>query len=66
MIIYAVETRGEITHNDWSIVTIWNNKEQAEKAKVHYVQNCSNNEIDLEYRIKKLDTDNNCIYDFEE
>lgn len=63
MIIYSVEVKGDITNDDWSIVTIWKSEEDAIKAKEKYITNCSNNEVDLEYRIKELDTDSECIYD---
>lgn len=66
MTIYAVEVKGDITNNEWSIVTIWRNVDDAEKAMRNYKLNCTDNDIDSEYRIKELDTDNDCVYDYDE
>lgn len=66
MILYAVEVVGTVTNDEWSIVTIWNNGELAKQAKAHYESNCKKIDTDSVYRIKKLDTDNECIYDYEE
>lgn len=65
MIIYAVEVKGSITDYDWSIVTIWKSWGDAIKAMKEYTTNCSDDGVDWEYRIKDLDTDNDCIYDYE-
>lgn len=65
MILYAVEVTGAVTNNEWSIVTIWDNEESAKQAKTHYEFNCKKNDVDSEYRIKELDTNNKCIYDYE-
>ena len=66
MIIYAVEVKGSITAYDWSIVTIWKSRRDAIKAMKEYTTSCSDDEVDREYRIKDLDNDNECIYDYEE
>lgn len=65
MIIYAIEVRGNITSYEWSIVTIWKNKTDALDEMTKYKANCRNNKVELEYRIKELDTDNECIYDYQ-
>lgn len=65
MIIYAIEVKGSITNYDWSIVTIWNNIADASEEIEKYRTNVSDNNVgNWEYRIKELDTDNECIYDY--
>ena len=64
MIIYAVEVKGDVTSYEWVIVTIWKNETDALDEMTKYKTNCHNNEVELEYRIKELDTNNNCIYDY--
>lgn len=66
MIIYAIEVRGDITSYEWVVVTIWKNKTYALDEMTKYRTNCHNNGVKLEYRIKELDTDNKCIYDYQE
>ncbi len=66
MIIYAVEVRGDVTSYEWSIVTIWKSESDALDEMTKYKTNCSNNKVDLEYRIKELDTDNKCIYNYQQ
>lgn len=67
MIIYAVEIKSQITSYEWSIITIWDNKDSAEKALKVYKHNWEDSGYDnVEIRIKELDTENECIYDFEE
>lgn len=67
MIIYAIEVKGSITNYDWSIVTIWKNIADASEEIEKYRTNVSDNDVDdWEYRIKELDTDNECIYDYQE
>lgn len=65
MIIYAIEVKGDITSYEWVVVTIWKNKTDALDEMTKYKTNCHNNEIELEYRIKELDTGNECIYDYQ-
>lgn len=72
MTIYAVEAKGDITNDEWSIVTIWQTKQGAKDAQRQYESNFSHNrnringEV-LEYRIKEIytDIDDDCIYDYE-
>lgn len=64
MIIYAVEVKGDVTSYEWVIVTIWKNETDALDKMTKYKTNCHNNKVELEYRIKELDTNNNCIYDY--
>lgn len=67
MIIYAVEVKAPITGNEWSIITIWNNKDSAEEALECYKFRWEDSgDNDAELRIKKLDTENECVYDYEE
>ena len=66
MILYAVEVNGSITNFEPSIVTIWNNKQDATDAMNQYIENCEVAEIEQTYRIKELDTDNDCVYDSQE
>ena len=67
MKIYATEYKGELSNNEWSIVTIWKTKELAIKAKNSYELNWPKDNIP-EYRITEIDTDssNDCIYDSED
>ena len=68
MILYAVEYRGKITNNMWSIVSIWKDQDSAEKEKGQCIENWKEHEEMhfSEYRIKKIDTDSNDpIYDYD-
>ena len=65
MIIYAIEVRGDITSYEWVVVTIWKNKTDALDEMTKYRTNCHNNGVEMEYRVKELDTDNECIYDYQ-
>lgn len=66
MKIYAVEYKGPISDYEWSVVTIWNNKGSAEKEMDRYIFNHREREDPPEFQVKELDTDNECIYDYEE
>lgn len=66
MILYAVECKGDITNNEWSIVTIWKDLDTASNYMRKYEFNAEENDTNLKYRIKSLDTDNDCIYDYDD
>ncbi len=68
MILYAVECNGEITGYDWSIVTIWKNKDDANNAMNIYKRNVQETHASSDYRIKEIDTDSeeSCIYDYDD
>ena len=66
MILFAVEANGPATNDEWSIVTIWKDEDKANSAMRQYEDNCEKNNVDYEYRIKRINTDNECVYDFEQ
>lgn len=66
MILYAIECKGDITNNDWSIVTIWKDLDTASNHMRRYEFNAEENDAELKYRIKLLDTDDDCVYDYDE
>lgn len=68
MILYAVSYKGELTNDEWSIVTIHKSLEGATKAKEQYENNVRTQYGTLEdckYDIKEIDTDidQDCVYD---
>lgn len=67
MKLYAIEVKGNITNNDWSIVTIWKSEDKANDVMKEYSANSTEKDCDLEYRIKIIDTDSDeCIYDYDD
>ncbi len=69
MKLYIVQCFGEVTNWQHSIVTIWKTKEEAERAKEQYINNNAPS-ICPEYTVDEIDTDeidtnNNCVYDYE-
>lgn len=65
MKIYAIEACGDVTNEEPSIVTIWNNREKAFAAMLQYKTNCESSGANTEYCIRELDTDNELIYDYD-
>lgn len=66
MILYAIEVNGVTTSFEPSIVTIWNNKQDATDAMNQYIENCKEAGVEQAYRIKEINTDNKCVYDYQD
>lgn len=67
MILYAVEALGDITNNEFSIVSIHKTKVGATNTIIQYEKACKQSGANIEYSIYEIDTNvtNDCIYNFE-
>ena len=67
MKLYAIHYKGELSNNEWSIVTIHKSYETAYETMKQYIHNHKGFDVMPEYDIYTIDTDvdSDVVYDCE-